>query len=679
MVPGLPTPGERGNPVPRLLLLLVLLPAVARAAVVEAFLPGVEGSGWRAEQVRLTIVPRDDGHLSLELAAERFRLAEPAFTLSALRLDCSALVVRKPGGGRCTDGRFSLAMAPWRNVEGRFSGHLEGAAFALVVDPLELDRARLRGRLEGDGEKIEGTLSWRRLALAPPAAQWLPGWSVDGETRGSLEGGLSAGGRWQGRLELEGDGLSFSDDAGLRVGEGLRFGLDGRLRGRDGVVAGRLTLRLNQGQLYLDPFYLALEKPLVLTAEGRAGPGGEVRLRSLTAEMEGLLSLSGGLRWKERLEGLDLRWRLPSLSRAYPALLQPLLIGTPLDELSVSGTAGGHLTVAGGEPREVRLRLEGVTLEDGRGRFGLKELAGTLHWSALRADVASRLSWREGHLYRVVLGGATLVLKSGPDEVEAAPFTLPLLGGRLHLEKLRVTGLRRGDPEATGGARLEALDLAQLSRALEWPPLEGRLDAVVPRLHYRDGRLVLEGELVVKLFGGRVVVEGLEIEDLLGPAPVLETRLRLENLDLARLTQALSFGRIEGTLEGRVRRLRLVGWEPAAFDAEFRSPDRDPRPHRISQRAIDDLTELGNGVAAGLSGTFLGLFDDFAYDRLELRVRLEGDTAWLDGARRPDGGYYIVKGARLPRVDVIGRNHRVAWKDLIARLKNIRLQGIVVE
>jgi hypothetical protein len=38
-----------------------------------------------------------------------------------------------------------------------------------------------------------------------------------------------------------------------------------------------------------------------------------------------------------------------------------------------------------------------------------------------------------------------------------------------------------------------------------------------------------------------------------------------------------------------------------------------------------------------------------------------------------------VRGAGLPRIDVIGRNREVAWKDLVQRLRNIRLEGARVE
>ena len=53
---------------------------------------------------------------------------------------------------------------------------------------------------------------------------------------------------------------------------------------------------------------------------------------------------------------------------------------------------------------------------------------------------------------------------------------------------------------------------------------------------------------------------------------------------------------------------------------------------------------------------------------------LRGDAAEMGGIARSDGGYYLVKGAGLPRIDVIGRNRRIAWKDLVERLRRIQVE-----
>jgi hypothetical protein len=152
----------------------------------------------------------------------------------------------------------------------------------------------------------------------------------------------------------------------------------------------------------------------------------------------------------------------------------------------------------------------------------------------------------------------------------------------------------------------------------------------------------------------------------------------MQGLDLEQITRTFSFGHIEGGLEGQINGLHLLSWEPVAFQAQFNSPKNDQLPHRISQRAVDNLTSIGNGMGGSLQNTFLGIFKEFRYNRIQLQAALNGDIAELGGIDHPDGGYYLVKGAGLPRIDVIARNRRVAWKTLVERLKNIRVEGMKV-
>jgi hypothetical protein len=201
------------------------------------------------------------------------------------------------------------------------------------------------------------------------------------------------------------------------------------------------------------------------------------------------------------------------------------------------------------------------------------------------------------------------------------------------------------------------------------------LSGDLPQLEYAEQTLRAGGGLRVSAFGGRVSVDDLRVRDPLGVAPVLEGNAELRGLDLEALTRTFSFGRIEGRLDADLRDLQLVAWQPNRFRLRLYTPADDDSRRRISQRAVENLTELGSGVPAGLSSTFLRMFEDFNYRRIELRVALDGNTAELDGVARPDGGYYLVQGAGLPRIDVIGRNRRVAWKDLVERLQRIQVEG----
>jgi hypothetical protein len=198
-------------------------------------------------------------------------------------------------------------------------------------------------------------------------------------------------------------------------------------------------------------------------------------------------------------------------------------------------------------------------------------------------------------------------------------------------------------------------------------------------MRFEDGVFEVGGGLRVQAFEGEISVEHLRIRDPLGAVPVLTADARLRGLDLRALTQTFSFGRIEGHLDGDLQNLQLVAWEPDRFDLHLYTPPGDRSRRRISQRAVENLTELGSGLPGGLSASFLGVFEEFSYSAIDAKVGLRGSTAEIDGLARDGGGYYLVRGSGLPRIDVIGRNRRVAWQELVERLQQIQVEGAKIE
>jgi hypothetical protein len=291
----------------------------------------------------------------------------------------------------------------------------------------------------------------------------------------------------------------------------------------------------------------------------------------------------------------------------------------------------------------------------------------------------SRLASGAGHLYQLPFGDFAVEarLQGGAMEL-LRPLSVSILGGRFELQALRLSGLLDPPIQWRTSARLQGLSLEELTRRLQWPSFTGTLNADLPNLRFEQGAIRADAELLFDAFGGQVRLGGLRILDLLGVAPVLEADLIIRGLDLQGLTQTFSLGRIEGRLDGEVADLQLVAWQPNRFRLRLHTPEGDRSRRRISQKAVDNLTELGSGVPAGVSRTFLGLFNEFSYGRIEIRVDLDGARARLDGIARPEGGYYLVKGAGLPRIDVVGRNRQVDWKELVDRLQNIQVEGAQV-
>ena len=226
---------------------------------------------------------------------------------------------------------------------------------------------------------------------------------------------------------------------------------------------------------------------------------------------------------------------------------------------------------------------------------------------------------------------------------------------------------------------MRGVSLDQLTRELDWPPFSGALSGELRDMRYADDLFAVGGGLNITAFDGRIEVSNLRIQDPLSAVPVLRASATMRGLNLEALTRTFDFGRIEGRLDGDVEDLRLVAWRPDQFDLHLYTPPDDRSRHRISQRAVENLTELGSGLPAGLSASFLRVFEEFSYDVIDVKIVLRGASASIDGLARDDGGYYLVRGSGLPRIDVIGRNRSVAWNDLLERLRQIRVEGVQVQ
>ncbi len=216
--------------------------------------------------------------------------------------------------------------------------------------------------------------------------------------------------------------------------------------------------------------------------------------------------------------------------------------------------------------------------------------------------------------------------------------------------------------------------MSELTRELGVVELGGTLAGRFPGVQYQEERLIFAGGIVMDVFSGEVEVDGLEIERPFGSLPALSAHVDLRRLDLLELTGAFDFGRMEGRMSGWVRELRLLDWRPVAMDARVFTHEDVPR-RRISQRAVENLSSLGGAGGALLSGTVLRVFDDIPYRRAGLACRLSNNICHIDGvARHESGGFIIVEGRGLPRLDVVGHRRLVDWPQLLRQFEAIRAQ-----
>lgn len=513
-----------------------------------------------------------------------------------------------------------------------------------------------------------------RLGLATPLAQ----------AQGRLGLRLDARGQQarlaRAQIELAPAGVGFGNAAGTLAAEGLvgHARLEASPQGRGWQLAGEL--QLEAGYLYADPVGVDFaEYPAALRVRA-AGDGDGWTLEALRASQPGVGLLQG----RGRLDGtgrpvdLDLSLSGAALETLYPLYVQPWLFGTLGGDLDAAGRIAGTARWRAGQLTAFSLDLADGRIEDRQDRLAFQGLAARIAWDAAEGR-DSTVAWSAGRLYRIELGASRLRIRNEGDSfrlLESA--SIPVFDGRLVVDTWRIRRPGRPDMVFDFDAILTPVSLERLSQALDWPLLAGRLSGVVPEVHYEDGVLTVGGVLLAQAFDGSLTVRNLRLERPFGLVPRLAADIRLDDLDLEQLTRTFSFGKITGRLDGEVKGLRMVRWRPVAFDAWFRTPEDDRSRHRISQRAVNNLSSIGGGgIGGALSRGFLGLFEEFPYDRLGIGCRLENGVCHMRGVAPAKDGDYLVKGRLLPpRIDIIGYADEVDWTALVARLKAATQQGV---
>ncbi|MDX1697646.1 MAG: hypothetical protein R3308_05130, partial [Thiohalobacterales bacterium] len=465
--------------------------------------------------------------------------------------------------------------------------------------------------------------------------------------------------------------------------------LTGKLRARRAGWELSTALEARRGAVYIDPVYVEVtDQPIEASTTLTWNPSRRtLSLHAFEYRHPGSLHLDGtgslALRATNPLRQLDLRVHEARLPSAYEHYLQPWLTGTLAGNMETAGELAGSLAMADGALQRASLEVRTLTLSQTDGLFGFDNLQGALDWSNTAMPEYSTLAWDAGHVYRVALGASQLELESTGNAVQLMrAVRIPVLDGMLDIDSFSLDYASDRTLRWAIDGILTPVSMRELTRALEWPEFGGKLSGVIPAVSYADGELSVGGVLLVRVFDGVVTLRDLRLSQPFGLVPRLEVNATIDNIDLETLTGTFSFGRIEGRLDGRVDGLLLESWRPVAFDAEFVTPADDRSRHRISQKAVDNISNIGGGgVGGALSRTFLGFFEEFPYARLGIRCRLRNGVCDMGGVEPAENGYYLVKGTFLPpRLDVVGFADRVDWDSLVAQIIAVtREKNVVVE
>lgn len=569
---------------------------------------------------------------------------------------------------------------------------------------------RLKGehlRLAGGAFTLSATLGGRHWAFGLDAANvagdallrlgrdWV-NVPKDFSVQGSLDASLQLAGRTDARLPtvatlgFRGKNLAFSNAEGSTAAENVdldgEFELQATAGGGFGFT-GRLAS--TRGEALFDNFYLKLASyPTRIDFAGFV-EGNRLEISSLDLQQQGLLQASASAQVSQPKNFLDAPVDLDGLKidsaklvlqelrfpAFYTSYLQTALAGGALDSLESSGSIAGTLEIRDNRPISGNLQLDDLYLRDTKGLFFIEDLRGRVSWVPDDEEPLepSVISWDSAGTYDVrgASSSMRLVLRGRSGSL-LEPVRLPVFDGAINVQELRIrdAGLPSMQVQFTG--EIEPISLAEISKAFGWPALGGFVTGRIPAVEYKDDTLRFGGDLEAEIFDGIVRGSNIKLSDPLGRWPRLTADLALENLDLETITSTLEFGAITGRIEGRLDRLELFAWAPVAFDAWLRTPATDRSRKLISVDAINNIANVGGtagtGVAAAMQGGLLRFFSRYRYKQLAIRCVLEDDVCQLSGSPIAGNRYYLLEGAGLPRVDIIGNSGRIQWSELVDQI-----------
>lgn len=640
----------------------------------------------QAENIDINLTLTEKG-LGFIARADSIQLAPPIGQVSQLALNCNELQMLA-GQFSCARGQISFQQKELglqkldfeielRPSDDKYKVEIENLNLASALFSVTFIVKDDRWKVFADTPQVSlpSLIDFLSPYMQVEQLEVLDNWSVEGELKLDIDLKGQANQLNEIELDLVSNAVNLSDSQGLYVSEGLTSTLSLEARQNKQEWQWQTSLSINDGQGYAEPVFIDFSvTPMTLQADGAWLKEDTVlHVNDLVLEQKDITQVQGDLTVNlDGLTSLNLDVEKSQMAAVYSVWVQPFVVGTALDNLELTG----DMTVQfrqNGDNYQLAIGLDKAFIHEQTGLFSIDELTGLLAWTNYDAPMESELHWERASVYALSLGASTVKAQvKSSSFVLLEPWILPILDGEL---KLKEFSLQQPDNEQVQwnfGGELTPISMESLSTTLGWPLLHGKLSGLIPRVSYADHKIKVDGALKVNLFEGDTIIRGLELDNPFGALPQLKANITLKGLNLETLTQTFDFGKITGKLDGKLNNLRLSNWQPVQFDASFATPEGDKSRRRISQKAVDNLSQIGGGASGILQRSFLRFFEDFSYQRLGLNCELRNEVCEMSGVDEAEQGYYIVKGGGLPpRINVVGYTRRVNWPDLIERLKAV--------
>ncbi|MDO9103484.1 MAG: C4-dicarboxylate ABC transporter [Methylovulum sp.] len=665
---------------PLLCIIFVLMPVKTRAGL-SLHIDRITTANWNVQDLDISLTGPTQSQQQLALTIARLKLPEPFNDLSQVKIRCDPFSLQNHTL-LCPTGRAEAHTPRWQSPTADFSLHISEHLGNLTVSKLRL----ADGTLAVTAEQRDGQWQLHSTARSISGGYVQRAWQPKDFAlkNGQFSFTLKASGNGaQPRsvdLSTRIDALSGQTSDGRYAAENLGITATLHARFDQELWHWQQQIRSKGGAFYAEPLYLDTHtQTMIGDAKGDWHPLAKTLTISSARYRHGKAVSLAGTAHMQYAQGFtiakaSLSLHSEDLQLLSATYLKPLLEQTAWEGLSFAGSAHADITVRKNELSALTATVKQLVVNDPRQHITANGGTGTVYWSKDKTSPKpSNLAWQQLTLGKLPIGPSRLRFLARNQQIGLLePVTAPFLGGTITINQFSWKAKPQQEPEIFFTGSINNVSLEQLSLALNWTPLSGNINGTIPKVRYRNNTLSLDGEIVVNVFDGTVKITNLASSDLFSGYPKLYSELWIDNLDLDQLTQKFEFGGITGKLSGYVRQLTLENWRPVSFFAWLGTPDNDNSSHRISQKAVKNIANIGGGGASDLvSRSFLSLFKTFGYDKLGLGCYLSNGVCQLMGVDSQSSGYRIIKGGGLPRIDVIGYNPRVDWNVLMERLSHI--------
>ncbi|MBL1322099.1 MAG: hypothetical protein COA63_013725 [Methylophaga sp.] len=625
--------------------------------------------------------------LALNAQADSVDLAAPIGKVTKLHLQCDELILQSEsfscGRGTLSFHQHELGQ---QKISFKVNGEPEKEKYRINIAGLELASAKFSATVYLNNKYwrlVTNAPKLKIAALIKAASPYLEQQQRSVLELWQVEGDINLSADIAGRndkintvlMKLATTSLNVTDSESSYVTENVAIALELDAKNKKQKWQWQTYLTIDKGQAYGDPIFIDFDAtPITLKANGLwQQDSGNLVINNAKLNQKNVVQVTADFKGSiEKVEQLNITIAKSKVTKLYENWLQPFVVGSAIDNLELAGDLSLNYHQKA-KDYHLSLTLDKIFVDDDLKRFAIDNITGKLGWTNYNYPMKSDLQWDKATLYAIPIGATRLKAKSISSSLSLSQaWDIPIFDGKLKINKLDLSRPGEAGSKWTFDGRLTPISMEQVSEALGWPLLHGKLSGVIPNVSYNNKSIKVNGALTVNLFEGSTVISNLQLDQPFGALPQLYADVDLKNMNLSILSQTFDFGEITGKLEGKIQGLRLANWRPVQLDAYFATPENDKSRHKISQQAINNLSKVGGGIGGALQRSFLRFFEDFSYKRLGLSCKLRNEVCEMSGVGEAENGYYIVKGGGFPpRINVVGYTRRVDWPDLIDRLKAV--------